>query len=161
VSAVAPYRNPLDVLWRAVPTPFRAEMRLAGRRIAVESNDPAILVLLPTPPDAAPSGESDFLWRVVRDAEASGALEPGVAFDDGPLSLVTMGSALTIAVDHERNELLAFVGASVPLTIFSALALPLFEKMTLGSIASMGSGALSIATSAGASSFAGHENAQG
>jgi len=161
VSAVAPYRNPLDVLWRAVPTPFRAEMRLAGRRIAIETNDSALLAVLPAPPDGAPTGESDFLWRVVRDEEASGAIGPGVAFDDGPLSLITTGSALTIAVDRERNELLAFVGVSVSLTIFSALALPLFEKMTLGSIASMGSGALSIATPDGTSNSAGHENAQG
>ena len=144
MSAVAPYRNPLDVLWRGVPTPFRAEVQLARRCVAVETNDPALLAQFPvgivSTENAVQTRESGFLWRIVRDEEAPGAVEPCVAFAEGPLTFVAMGSSLTVAVDHERNELIAFVGGVISPAEFAATALPLFEKLTLG-----GRGSLNLA----------------
>jgi hypothetical protein len=163
MSAVAPYRNPLDVLWRGVPTPFRAEVQLARRCVAVETNDPALLAQFPvgtvSTENAAQTRESDFLWRIVRDEEAPGTVEPCVAFAEGPLTFVAMGSSLTVAVDHERNELIAFVGRMISHTEFAATALPLFEKLTLGGRGSLDPAAHHKAGHLAASQDADYKNA--
>lgn len=132
VSEVAPYRNPLDVLWRGVPVLFRADVRLAGVNVSVESNDSELLALVTgfAAVSKDPS-ESNFLWRIVRDTESLGAIEPAVMIEREELAFATMSAAVVVGVDRERKELLAFVGVNVDESAFKETVFPLFERMTL------------------------------
>jgi hypothetical protein len=76
------------------------------------------------------------------------------------LSFVAMGSSLAVAVDHERNELIAFVGGAISPAEFAATALPLFEKMTLGEQGSLQPAGHQNPPHAISSNDAGHKNAE-
>jgi hypothetical protein len=129
---MAPYRNPLDVLRRGVPTPYNAEVRIAEVSVSVESNDPAVLATLGrTATSVVESSESKFCWRIVRDDEAPGTIEPPVTIRSGALTVSTMSAAVIVAVDSDRRELLAFIGPSVDARAFEEIAFPLFRSMML------------------------------
>jgi len=129
---MAPYRNPLDVLRRGVPTPYKAEVRIAEVGVSAESNDPAVLATLArTATSVVESGESKFCWRIVRDDEAPGTIEPPVTIRTGALTVATMSGAVIVAVDSDRRELLAFIGPSVDARAFEEIAFPLFRSMML------------------------------
>lgn len=129
---VASYRNPLDVLWRGVPMPFKAGVRVAQLCVSVESNDSELLAVI-SRPAASPLGsrQSNFLWRIVRDEETPGTLEPAVTLKRDELAFATMGAAVIVAVDNEKKELLAFVGCCVDEATFRGTVFPRFERMTL------------------------------
>jgi len=151
-------------LWRSVPTPFRAEVRLLDLRITVETNDTALLTQLAdariAADGAADLSESDFLWRIVRDGEAPGGLEPVVALEEEPLHVVTMGSSLMVAADRERKELLAFIGGAISPGQFASLALPLFGRLTLGECNFVGPSVHREAADAIESQDVGHKDAE-
>lgn len=131
-EVIAPYRNPLDVLWRGVPTPLKAEVRLAEVGVSVESNDPALLAALSrTATSVVAPSESNFCWRIVRDEEAPGIVGPPVTIRNGALTVATMSAAVIFAVDSDRRELLAFIGGSVDVQAFEEIVFPIFEKMTM------------------------------
>lgn len=133
---IAPYRNPLDVLWRGVPTPYKADVRVAQMCISVECNDPALLGCISRrSASSVAQGKSKFLWRIVRDDEAPGEIEPAISLKNGPVTFAAMSAALTVGVDSDRKELLAFVGGSVDTKGFNETVFPMFEKMTLDAVA--------------------------
>jgi hypothetical protein len=129
---VAPYRNPLDMLWRCVPTPHVAEVQVAECAIRVESNDPDLLALVPkfTGSVAGPR-QSTFLWRIVRNIEASVDLGETLILEQEELIFVTMGGALAMAVDRGRGELLGFVGPCANDSMLKETIFPLSLRLTL------------------------------
>jgi hypothetical protein len=141
-SRVAPYSDPLDVLWRCVPTPYRAVVHLAAVRVIVESNDPQVPEAVAARADhPAERGQSSFLWKIVRDVEAPGPIEPTRLFQRGELRFANMGAALTVAVDRDRRELLSFISGDVDERIFRESALPLFVRLMLDAVGQQTPGA--------------------
>jgi hypothetical protein len=107
------YDDPLDVLRRFVPTPFRAVYRIGSHRVTVQTNDIALFPGLPLKVDTPLPGEDNFEWKLIRDSDVSGLLAPPVVLNCGVLTIIEMGTACVIAFDHERKQLLGFIGADV------------------------------------------------
>ena len=127
---MAAYVDPLDLLRRFVPTPLKAVYRFGAVRVIVQTND---FLLLPTASAvAAPPGiaERTFEWILVRDADATGPLQPPMMLTSGALTIVQMGPACLLGLDQERRELLAFIGADVHVRTHQEFLVPLFCRLT-------------------------------
>lgn len=107
------YNDPLDVLRRFAPTPFKAVYRIGSHRATVQTNDIALFPALPLEVDTISPGTNDLEWKLIRDSDVPGLLTPPVVLNCGALTIVEMGTPCLIAFDHERKELLGFIGADV------------------------------------------------
>ena len=129
--------DPLDVLHRLTPTPFRSAFRLAKRTIEVASNDR--LLLPPIVPEESPWVDVEqrpFFWKLVRDPQAPGPLGSSIRFTmPGGVTAVFLGSACLIAVDQERCELVSFVGTQVDAKNYQELVLPILYSLSNPEIA--------------------------
>jgi hypothetical protein len=122
--------DPLDVLRRFTPTPLRTRFRLGATRVTVQTND---FKLLPTfPLDTAMNGPSarELEWTIIRDQDAPGLLQEPLVLNSEELTIATMGPACLVGVDHERGELLCFVGAEVDARTFQEVLVPYFCGLT-------------------------------
>jgi hypothetical protein len=123
------YADPLDLLRRFLPTPLKAMYRIGGTRVMVQTNDFALLptALLGADHDAA-SGW-DLEWKLVRDADSVGPLETPRFVTSEALTLVEMGTACLAGLDHERKELLAFIGRDVDARTYQEFLVPFLCRM--------------------------------
>jgi hypothetical protein len=126
------YADPLDVLRRFVPMPLKAMYRVGHLQVMVQTNDFALIPrLLPgTKFDA--SSEWDWAWKLVRDADATGSLAPAICLKSDTLTIVTMGTALVLGVDHERREVLGFIAADVDVHTYQEFLVPFIFQIIDG-----------------------------
>jgi hypothetical protein len=124
------YTDPLDLLRRFVSTPLRTRFRLGGIAVRVDTND---FSLLPTLPLESADGRSDarsFHWKLVRDSDVSGVLQEPMVLLTGELTIVAMGQACLLALDHQRRELVCFIGADVDAKAFQDFLVPFLCRLS-------------------------------
>jgi hypothetical protein len=124
------YQDPLDVLRRFISTPLRTRFCFEEVGIIVETNDFTLLPALPFDTRPAVLDPSDFEWKLVRDLDAPGLLEEPLILATGSLTVVGMGTACLLGLDHERRELLCFIGADVDARTFQEFLVPYFCRLT-------------------------------
>lgn len=124
------HRDPLDILRRLVDTPLRTRFRAGNALVLVQTNDFALLPAFPL--DAATSDSNVPLveWKLVRDYDSFGPLEEPMRLNSETLTLVIMGTACLVGLDHERHELLCFIGADIDVRTFQDVLVPLFCQLT-------------------------------
>jgi hypothetical protein len=133
---------PPDPLRRFVPTPLRAVFDVDQTRVVVQTNDFSLLPELPLSTISEEDDNRRFEWKIVRDYDAPGTLEKSVSVASEKLTTVTMGPACLVAVDHERHELIGFIGAEVDVIAFRHVLLPLFYRLTATTSGATGQGIL-------------------
>jgi hypothetical protein len=124
------YQDPLDALRRFIPTPLCTRFRVGNASVTVETNDFTLLPALPldaTPGDLHPS---TLEWKLIRDLDAPGSLEEPLHLTTGNLTVVEMGTACLLGLDHDRRELLCFIGADVDSRTFQEFLVPYFCRLT-------------------------------
>jgi hypothetical protein len=122
--------DPLDLLRRFVPTPLKAVYRIGPACVVVKTNDITLLPAFPLGADLEASEAEIFQWKLVRDLDSRGHLGETVFLTSGALTIVEMGTACLLAVDHERRELLGFVGADVDARTHQEFLVPFLCRMT-------------------------------
>lgn len=129
---IVPHRDPLDLLWRFVPTPYASRICVGSMTVRIESNDPTLLAILhEITGGQTRKAECTFLWRIVRDAEVRAGTGPPTIITDGDLTFVNMRPALLASVDREHRELLGFVGTGVSNRELKDSVAPLLGQLTL------------------------------
>jgi len=124
------HRDPLDILRRLVATPLRRRVQTGNVLVLVQTND---FTLLPAFPLAVASPEVNsplVEWKLVRDYDAFGLLEEPIRINSETLTIVAMGTACLIGLDHECRELLCFIGADVDARTFQDVLVPFFCQLT-------------------------------
>jgi hypothetical protein len=124
------YADPLDLLRRFIPTPFKALYRIGAVRVTVKTNDITLLPVFPLEVDLEVLGEQRLEWRLIRDAGSPDLLGPPLFMTSGILTIVTMGPACLIGVDHEQRELLAFIGTAIDARTHQEFLIPLLCQLT-------------------------------
>jgi hypothetical protein len=124
------HNDPLDLLRRFVPTPLKAVYRISSLRVIVKTNDITLLPAFPLGADLDAVGESVLEWKLVRDADSPGLLGEPVFLTSNALTVVEMGTACLLALDHERRELLGFIGADVDAHTYQEFLVPFLCRMT-------------------------------
>jgi hypothetical protein len=122
--------DPLDLLRRFTPTPLKAVYRIGKIRVAVETNDFALLPRLHLEAEFDSSQRSNLEWKLVRDADVRAPLETPICLTTETLTVVAMGGACILGLDKERHELLGFIGAAVDGRTFQEFLLPHLIHMT-------------------------------
>jgi hypothetical protein len=122
--------DPLDLLRRFTPTPLKATYRVGSVRVNVQTNDFSLLPTLPSRPDVGGSDDFHLEWRLVRDTDSSGLLETPTFLTAGVLTVVEMGPACLLGLDHERGELLGFIGADIDARTHQDFLVPFLCRMT-------------------------------
>ena len=127
----AEYTDPVDLLRRFIPTPLRTRFRISDQWIVVETNDFALLPAFPLETASDEYGQPHFEWKLVRDPDAPGMLEKPLFLTTGKLTIVAMGAACLLGLDHELRELLCFIGPGVDSRTFQEFLVPFFCRLTL------------------------------
>jgi hypothetical protein len=122
--------EPPDLLRRFVPTSVKAVYRVGGVRVVVQTNDSTLLPALPLAQDHARDEEQNMAWTLIRDEDSHGLLEPPLLLKSGRLTVVMMGIACLMGLDHERRELIGFIGADIDLRTHQESLVPLLCQMT-------------------------------
>jgi hypothetical protein len=126
----ANYQDPLDALRRFIPTPLRTRFRVGEASVIVETNDFTLLPALPLDATPAHLHPPTLEWKLVRDLDAPGLLEEPLLLTTGNLTVVEMGTACLLGLDHERRELLCFIGVEVDSRTFQEFLVPYFCRLT-------------------------------
>jgi len=124
------YEDPLDILRRFTPTPLRTSFRIVDATVLVETNDFSLLPALPLDTASGGSPRASLYWKLVRDPDAHGLLQETLVLHSGRLTIVAMGTACLLGVDHERRELLGFIGADVDTRTFQEFLVPAFGRLS-------------------------------
>jgi hypothetical protein len=125
-----PYHNdPLDLLRRFVPTPLKAVYRIGSVHVIVRTNDITLLPAFPLGADLDVEGKPILKWKLIRDVDSPGFLEEPVFLNAGVLTIVGMGTACLLALDHERRELLGFIGADIDARTHQEFLVPFLCRM--------------------------------
>jgi hypothetical protein len=127
----ANYQDPLDLLRRFIPTPYRTRFRVGATSVVVETNDFSLLPELPLELAFDAFFPSTLAWKLVRDADARGLLQEPLHLISGQLTIVAMGAACLLGIDRERRELLGFIGAEVDPRTFHESLVPLLCRLSL------------------------------
>jgi hypothetical protein len=122
--------DPLDPLRRFIATPLRTRFRVGATRVLAQTNDFRLLPELPLDTDADELGNARLEWKLVRDHDAPGLLEETLLFTSGTLTIASMGPACLVGVDHQRGELLSFIGYEVDARTFQEVLVPFFCRLT-------------------------------
>jgi hypothetical protein len=122
------YSDPLDLLRRFVQTPLKATYRVDGARLGVETNDLTLLPELPLDPELA--GPCDLEWKLIRDADSPGLLAPPMFLTSPTLTVVTMGTACLLGLDHETRKLFGFIGMNIDTPTYHKYLVPFLRRMT-------------------------------
>lgn len=130
----ANYEDPLDVLRRFIPTPLRTRFRVGATTVAVETNDFSLLPELPLETGSGELVPSNVDWKLVRDPEAHGPLQEPLLLASGQITMVVMGAACLVGVDHERRELLCFIGAEVDARTFQDVLVPFLCRLSMEAV---------------------------
>jgi hypothetical protein len=124
------YVDPLDLLRRFIPTPLKAPFRVGSVHVTVRTNDITLLPVFPLQADLESLGVKSLEWRLIRDADSPGLLEPPMFVTSGALTIVAMGPACLIGVDREKRELLAFIGRAIDTRTHQDFLVPLLCELT-------------------------------
>ena len=124
------YANPIDLLRRFIPTPLKALFRVGSVHVRVRTNDITLLPVIPLEADLEDFGVKSWEWRLIRDADSQGLLEPPLFITSGALTIVRMGPACLIGADREKRELLAFIGRAIDTRTHRDFLIPLFCELT-------------------------------
>jgi hypothetical protein len=124
------YQDPLDLLRRFIPTPLRTRFHAGDFKVTVETNDFTLLPALPLDTACAAAHPADIEWKLIRDLDAPGLLEEPLLLSSGNLTVVGMGTACLLGLDHERRELLCFIGTDVDARTFQEFLVPYFCRLT-------------------------------
>jgi len=124
------YVDPLDALRRLIPTPLKAVYRIGSLRVMVETNDFTLLPILPMETDTDATGDGTLEWKLVRDPDARGLLDTPVFLSSVSLTVVEMGAACLLGLDHERRELVGFLGNDVDARTYQEFLVPFLCRMT-------------------------------
>lgn len=122
--------DPLDPLRRFTPTPLRTRFRLGATRVTVQTNDFKLLPTFPLDTGMYERDARELEWTIIRDQDASGLLQEPLVLSSEELTVVAMGAACLVGVDHERGELLCFVGGEVDARTFQEVLVPYFCRLT-------------------------------
>jgi hypothetical protein len=95
----------------------------------VQTNDSAFLSVIPVDASLIQLDAPIFEWKLVRDDDVSGPLEELVLLASPTLTTAEMGPACLLAVDHQRRELLCFIGADIDARVFQEVLLPFFCRV--------------------------------
>ena len=123
------YADPLDLLRRFVPTPLKAIYRIASLCVMVQTNDFALLPTLLLGADRDAAAGWDLEWKLVRDADSGGPLGTPRFVTSEALTVLEMGTACIVGMDHERRELLAFIGRDVDARTYQEFLVPFLCRM--------------------------------
>jgi hypothetical protein len=123
------YADPLDLLQRFVPTPLRTRFRLGRIAVRVDTNDFSLLPALPLESAAEDFGPHAFHWKLVRDSDVRGELQEPLVLLTGELTIVAMGPSCLLALDHQRRELVCFIGADVDSKAFQEFLVPFLCRL--------------------------------
>lgn len=124
------YQDPLDLLRRFIPTPLRTRFYVGDSNVTVETNDFTLLPALPLDAACASAHPADIEWKLIRDLDAPGLLEEPLLLSSGNLTVVGMGTACLLGLDHERRELLCFIGPDIDGRTFQEFLVPYFCRLT-------------------------------
>lgn len=124
------YADPLDILRRFVPTPLKAMYHIGATRVMVQTNDFALIPTLLSGTHLDVTRGWDWEWKLVRDAGNPGPLESPMVLAVQAVTVVEMGTACLFGVDHERRELLAFIGEEIDARTYQEFLVPFFCRMT-------------------------------
>jgi hypothetical protein len=124
------HNDPLDLLRRFLPTPLKAVYRIGSVQVVVRTNDITLLPAFPLGADLDMGGAQNLEWKLVRDVDSSGLLDEPVFLNSGVLTIVEMGTACLLALDHERRELLGFIGADIDARTHQEFLVPFLCRMT-------------------------------
>lgn len=127
---LANYQDPLDILRRFTPTPLRTRFRITGATVLVETNDFSLLPALPLETSSTWIPPASLEWKLVRDPDARGRLQEPLVLHSGQLTIVAMGAACLLGVDHERRELVCFIGADVDPRTFQEFLVPVLCRLS-------------------------------
>jgi len=122
------YIYPPDLLRRFVATPLTFLYRIGAFKVIVKTNDETLLPAFEASFESP--GTNTFEWKLIRDSDSHGLLEPSMGITSGPLTFVGMGPACLIGVDRQRRELFAFIGRDIDRQTYKALLIPLFFELT-------------------------------
>ena len=123
------YVDTLDLLRRFIPTPLKGVFRVGSVHVTVRTNDITLLPALPLEADFEALGVKSLEWRLIRDADSPGLLEPPLFITSGALTIVGMGPACLIGVDREKRELLACIGRAIGTRTHQDFLIPLFSEL--------------------------------
>jgi hypothetical protein len=118
-----------DLLRRFIPTPVTTKYRVGELRMMVRTNDFTLLPVLPFDPDHDGAGEQNLEWTLIRDADSRGLLESPLFLKSGTLTVVLLGTACVVGLDHERRELFGFIGADIDVGPHQEFLIPLLCQM--------------------------------
>jgi hypothetical protein len=124
------YLDPLDLLRRFIPTPLKAFYDIGTVRVTLETNDIALLPTRPLPTCLHVPGQQRLQWRLVRDWDWPGPLEAPIFLTSGALMIVAMGPACLLGVDHQKRELLGFIGAAIDQRTHQEVVIPLLCRLS-------------------------------
>jgi hypothetical protein len=123
-----------DLLRRFIPTPVKGVYLVGGVRVRVQTNDFALLPGLPldaaSDADHARADTQGLEWTLIRDADSSGLLERPMFMTAETLTVVVMGTACLVGLDHERRELFGFIGADIDIRTHQEFLVPILCEMT-------------------------------
>jgi len=122
------YSDPLDLLRRFIQTPMKAMYRVDGALVGVETNDFTLLPDLPL--DADFTGPCALEWKLIRDADSPGLLAPPMFLTSATLTVVAMGTACLLGLDHETHKLFGFIGTDIDVLTFQKYLVPFLSRMT-------------------------------
>jgi hypothetical protein len=131
----ASYADPLDLLRRFVQTPLKAIYRVGTTRVAVETNDFALLPELSIDTQLSEPADQFLEWKLIRDADSPGLLAPSMLLTSPTLTVVNMGPACVFGVDHERRKLTGFIGMEIDSRTFQEFLVPFFCRITSDTLA--------------------------
>jgi hypothetical protein len=124
------YTDPLDLLRRFVPTPLRTRFRVGRIAVWVDTNDFSLLPAIPLESASGDFGPDAFKWKLVRDSDVPGVLQEPLVLVTGNLTIVAMGPPCLLALDHQRRELVCFIGADVDSKAFHEFLVPFLCRLS-------------------------------
>jgi hypothetical protein len=120
-----------DLLRRFVPTPLRTRFRVGDLTVVVETNDFSLLPALPLETGRDDLIPSNLEWKLIRDSDVQGLLQEPMVLSSGALTIVAMGTACVLGVDHERRELSCFIGAEIDARTFQEFLVPFLCRLSM------------------------------
>lgn len=138
-----------DLLKRFIPTPFQGTIRVHQANVRVKSNDITVIATMKDLFRPAPARISlaphSFLWKLVYDKDAPSDLRGLTVIACGPTRAASFGPACLVGVDHERNELIGFLGVAGNDCAFRQIIVPVLTDLTIEALAAEPSGDQKIA----------------
>jgi hypothetical protein len=124
------YSHPLDVLKRFMPAPISMEFFQQGKVFRVETNDLKLVEPFVVMEAVESTHETaTWRWKLLRDVDVDDALGELTFFLSERLVVVSLGPACLIGADHERKELLGFIGSAVGKEAYESEVVPILMQL--------------------------------